>query len=37
MYTARDIATTLTVTIAAVAMAALLMKNIVDGYLPPML
>jgi len=37
MYTTREIATTLTVTIAAIAMAVLLMKNIVDGYVPPVL
>ena len=37
MHTTRDIATMLTVTIAAVALAALLMMNIVDGYLPPVL
>lgn len=37
MHTTRDIATTLTVTIAAFALAALLITSIVDGYLPPVL
>lgn len=37
MSTNRDIATSLSVTIASAVMATVLMLNIVGGYLPPVL